>query len=119
VYIRVIFFVGVNWETLPQKKLKAPYIPDKTKAHCSPDHEFEEVFGSPPKRDKNIKLSAEQQQEFEGWEWELNSPVPLFPPRHTTTATTTTTTSSKFSFTSFDNKPTLLGNRDSIGRKSF
>eukprot|EP01103_Thecamoeba_quadrilineata_P018255 TRINITY_DN686_c0_g2_i1.p1 TRINITY_DN686_c0_g2~~TRINITY_DN686_c0_g2_i1.p1 ORF type:complete len:383 (-),score=67.93 TRINITY_DN686_c0_g2_i1:163-1311(-) len=64
------FFEGVDWERLHLKQLKAPYIPDKTKAHCTPDPEFEEVFGSGKK--KTWKLNAEQQTLFEGWDWEVS-----------------------------------------------
>jgi len=38
------FFGSIDWSALSAKKLKPPYIPEKNRAHCSPDHELQETF---------------------------------------------------------------------------
>eukprot|EP01102_Stenamoeba_stenopodia_P015143 TRINITY_DN5130_c0_g1_i2.p1 TRINITY_DN5130_c0_g1~~TRINITY_DN5130_c0_g1_i2.p1 ORF type:complete len:442 (-),score=72.81 TRINITY_DN5130_c0_g1_i2:128-1453(-) len=62
------FFKKINWADILEKRVKAPYVPDPEKAHCSPDHEFEEVFGGAKR--KKEKLTEADQALFSSWDWE-------------------------------------------------
>jgi len=76
------FFKDFDWDSLLNKTLKVPLIPDPNAVNFKPDANVEEVFGlSKPKENLNTPLSEDQQKSFDGWDWiaedqELPEPDP-------------------------------------------
>lgn len=61
------WMADVDWNAVHKLQVKAPYVPEPDRAHCSSDHELQEQFFNDDK--KIPALSPEQQARFNGYEY--------------------------------------------------
>jgi serine/threonine protein kinase len=57
------FFAGIDWDMLYAKKVPPPFVPDNSRANCSPEADLaDQLLDHKPR-----KITEEQQKNFEGW----------------------------------------------------
>jgi serine/threonine protein kinase len=59
------FFDGIDWDQLYAKKVAPPFAPDNSRANCSPEADLaDQLLDAKPRA-----ITAEQQKNFEGWDF--------------------------------------------------
>ncbi len=60
------FFIGIDWDALYRKEITPPFIPDNSRANCSPEADLaDQLLDHKPR-----KITEEQQKNFSGWDFQ-------------------------------------------------